>query len=421
MERGGIVPRSAPQGKGARGHHGIRRSERAIEESDDAEQHAMSVRAAVVSGPGAISVESFPDPSLRPGEALVRMEMSGLCGTDKHLFKGEGLLYAGTMMEAEAAFPVIPGHENVGVIEALGPGAAEELEYYGKPLRVGDRVAMCPDIVCGRCWYCRHYNMVWCERPACYGVTLSCEQAPHLFGGWSESMLLRSDAFVYKVPDGLAPELAVLVEPLVVTGVLEEARGASMIGGEGFRSGDTVVVQGVGALGLMFVLRARTLGAGNIVVIDSAAFRLDLARRLGATHALHVGETSAEERIAFVRELTAGRGADVVVDCAGVPEALPEGLEIARKGGTYIEPGAFVEMGTVPISPHRHLCAKSIRLIGATNHPHTGYGPALELLEHYGDALGFRELITHRFRLDEAERAMETAFTPETGKILVAP
>ncbi len=217
----------------------------------------MSVRAAVVSGPGQLSLESFPDPRLGAGEALVRMELSGICGTDKHLFKGEGVLYAGTMMEAEPGFPVIPGHENVGIVAELGPGAAEGLEYYGAPLRVGDRVVMCPDIVCGRCWWCRHHSMVWCENATCYGVTLGCAAAPHLFGGWSEHMVLRSDAFVYKVPDGLAPELAVLVEPLVVTTVLDEARGHSLVGGEGLRGGDTVVVQGVGALGLLFVLRAR--------------------------------------------------------------------------------------------------------------------------------------------------------------------
>jgi L-iditol 2-dehydrogenase len=102
-----------------------------------------------------------------------------------------------------------------------------------------------------------------------------------------------------------------------------------------------------------------------------------------------------------------------------VPEALPEGLEMARKGATYIEPGAFVEMGTVPISPHRHLCSKSIRLIGCTNHPHTGYGPALSLLEHHHERVPFAELITHRFVLDDVAQALETSFGTSAGKVLV--
>ena len=118
----------------------------------------MSVRAAVVSAPGTLTLEDFPEPELGPGEALMRMELSGICGTDKHVFKGEGTLYAGTMMETEAKFPVIPGHENVGVIEEIGSAARTELEFYGRPLAVGDRVVMCPDVVCGRCWWYRHSN-----------------------------------------------------------------------------------------------------------------------------------------------------------------------------------------------------------------------------------------------------------------------
>jgi L-iditol 2-dehydrogenase len=381
----------------------------------------VAVRAAVVSAPGRIGLESFPDPELRPGEALVRMELSGICGTDKHIFRGEGTLYAGTVMEARPGFPVIPGHENVGVIEELGPGADRELEFYGQRLAVGDRVVMCPDVVCGRCWYCRHGRMLWCENAVCYGVTLGCSEAPHLFGGWAEHMVLRSDAFVYRVPDGLPPELAVLVEPLVVTSVLDEARGHSYVGGEGFRGGDTVVVQGAGPLGLMFLLRARIMGAGDIVVIDSAPYRLELAARLGATHTLNLDSTSREERISAVRSLTGGRGGDVVIDCAGVPSALAEGLEMARKGGTYLETGAYVDTGTAEISPHRHLCSKSIRLIGSTNHPYTGYGPALKLLELHGESAGFRELVSHRVPLDEVERALLTSLEPESAKVLVAP
>lgn len=381
----------------------------------------MSVRAAVVSAPGTLTLEDFPEPELGPGEALVRMELSGICGTDKHVFKGEGTLYAGTMMETEAKFPVIPGHENVGVIEEIGSAARTELEFYGRPLAVGDRVVMCPDVVCGRCWWCRHSNMPWCENQLCYGTTLTSDVAPHLFGGWAEHMVLRSDAFTYKVPDGLAPELAVLVEPFVVTTVLDEARGHSLIGGEGFRGGDTVVVQGVGPLGLLFVLRARAMGAGDIVAVDASRFRLDLAEKLGATHSIDIERTSPQERVERVRELTGGRGGDVVIDCAGVPAALPEGLEMARKGGTYIETGAFVEMGEVPISPHRHLCAKSIRLIGATNHPYTGYGPALKLLERYGDVFGFREMITHTVALEDALDGLQASMRPDTGKVLVAP
>lgn len=378
----------------------------------------MSVQAAVVSAPGEIALERFPDPGLKPGEALVRMELSGICGTDKHIFRGEGTLYGGTFMETRPAFPVIPGHENVGVVEETG---GEARDFYGRVLRPGDRIVMCPDVVCGHCWWCRHGRMLWCENVVCYGVTLGCEREPHLFGGWAERMVLRADAFAYTVPESVPPELAVLVEPLVVTAVLDEARGHSYVGGEGFRAGDTVVVQGAGPLGLMFVLRARVTGAGDVIVADSSRYRLELAERVGATHTISLTDTAAEERIARVRELTGGRGADVVIDCAGVPAALAEGLEMARKGGAYIETGAYVETGTAEISPHRHLCSKSIRLIGSTNHPYTGYGPALKLLELYGESAGFGQIVTHTMPLADARGALEASLTPDSGKVLITP
>ena len=146
----------------------------------------------------------------------------------------------------------------------------------------------------------------------------------------------------------------------------------------------------------MFVLRARIMGAGDIIVIDDAPERLARARPASA-RATRCRSRTRRRRSgsAACASSPGGRGADVVVDCAGVPAALPEGLELARKGATYIETGAFVDAGSVEINPHRHLCSKSIRLIGATNHAYTGYGPALKLLERHGESAGFRSIITH--------------------------
>ena len=117
--------------------------------------------------------------------------------------------------------------------------------------------------------------------------------------------------------------------------------------------------------------------------------------------------------------LAALSGADVAVDCAGVPSVLPEGLEMLRKGGTYIECGAFVEMGTVPISPHRHLCSKSVRLIGMTNHPYTGYDAMLRQLEIYGDAMDMTSIITDSFAIKDADAALHRSMETSSGKVLI--
>lgn len=378
------------------------------------------VTAAVLTGPGRLEVREFPRPRVEPHQALIRMELSGICGTDKHCYKGEGLVYAGTMMETTPTFPIIPGHENVGVIDEIGAVARERLDFSGRPLAVGDRVVMCPDVVCGTCWYCRNlHGMPWCENVRCYGMSITCDEPPHLFGGWADYMLVDTDVFVYKVPASLSPELAVLAEPLVVTATLEKAKEMHTSAREGFTSGDTVVIQGVGPLGLFHVMRARMLGAGHIVAVDLSPERLAMAIRFGATATLRVDETTSEERVQSVRDLTEGRGADVAVDCAGVPQVLPEGLEMLRKGGTYIECGAFVEMGTVAISPHRHLCSKSVRLIGSTNHPYTGYDGMLRQMEIYGEAMDMVSIITDSFPIRDAEAALMRSMELSSGKVVI--
>lgn len=379
-----------------------------------------SVTAAVLTAPGTIEIQEFPRPTIEAHQALIRMELSGICGTDKHCYKGEGLVYAGTMMETSPTFPIIPGHENVGVIEEIGAVARERMDFSGRPLAPGDRVVMCPDVVCGTCWYCRNlHGMPWCENMRCYGMSITSDNAPHLFGGWAEYMIVDTDVFVYKVPASMAPELAVLAEPLVVTATLEKAKEMHTSAREGFTSGDTVVIQGVGPLGLFHVMRARMLGAGDIVAIDLSPERLEMAVRFGATATLRVDETTEEERISTVRDLTGGRGADVAVDCAGVPQVVPEGLEMLRKGGTYIECGAFVEMGTVAISPHRHLCSKSVRLIGSTNHPFTAYDAMLRQMEIYGDAMDMTSIITDSYPIREAEAALMRSMELSSGKVVI--
>jgi len=378
------------------------------------------VQAAVLTAPGRLEIREFPRPRLGPHQALIRMELSGICGTDKHCYQGDGLVYAGTMMETTPAFPIIPGHENVGVIEEIGEVAQERLEFSGRPLTPGDRVVMCPDVVCGTCWYCRNlHGMPWCDNQRCYGMSMTCDVAPHLFGGWAQHMIVDTDVFVYKVPKSLSPELAVLVEPMVVTATLEKAKEMHTSAREGFTSGDTLVVQGVGPLGLFHVIRARMLGAGDIIAVDLSPERLAMATKFGATATLRADLTTAEERIEAVRDMTKGRGADVAVDCAGVPSVLPEGLEMLRKGGTYIECGAFVEMGTVPISPHRHLCSKSVRLIGMTNHPFTGYDAMLRQLEIYGDAMDMTSIITDSFPVRDADAALHRSMETSSGKVVI--
>jgi len=380
------------------------------------------VRAAVLVAPGRYEVQEFPRPALEDGAALLRIEMSGICGTDKHTYAGETKQYAGTPAETDTPFPIIQGHENVGVIEEITASAAEQLEFYGQPLAVGDRVTMCPDVVCGRCYSCTHVmGYVWCDRSRCYGNSFTSAAAPHLLGGWAEYLYLRPDTFVYKVPSGLPALVAVLAEVMACTASLDKVKEFSSYAMEGFNSGDTVVVIGSGPLGLLHIAKADMMGAGRIIATDLSATRLGWARRFGADETIDVSATTAEERIDQIRELTGGRGADVVLHMANTPRSFVEGIEMLKRGGMMLEMGNFTDTGDVRLNVHRHVCSKNIRLIGLTNHPSTGYGPAMRLLERYADRYPFDEMVSHQFGLADAETAMRTSMNPESMKVTIVP
>jgi threonine dehydrogenase-like Zn-dependent dehydrogenase len=384
------------------------------------------VRAAVMAAPGKLELREFPYPELRRDGVIVRVELSGICGTDKHAYRGDGNVYGGTSAETGYRFPVIPGHETVGIIEEIGPEARAAVRTtYGYSMKAGDRVIIGPNIYCGSCYYCSSYGtgFVWCDNMRAYGQNPSCAEAPHLFGGWSEYVYILPNSWLFKVPDNVPPRTAVLTELMAVTYNLDKAREFYSMSNEGFKTGDTVVIQGVGPLGLCHLIKARMLGAGDIVAIDSSPFRLEMAREFGADACLDLGRTTAAERLERIRELTHGLGADLVVECTGSAGAILEGIDAARKGGMYIVTGMFVDTGeTVAINPHRHLCAKNIRLIGMTDEPPSGYDPMLKLLDKFSRYMPFDRIVTQEFGLGEAAAAMEAAMdTGRSMKVVLNP
>jgi threonine dehydrogenase-like Zn-dependent dehydrogenase len=372
----------------------------------------VSVRAAVIEAPGRFAVETFPDPEPGPGAVVLRMEHSGICGTDKHTWRGESKQYAGTDHEREAAYPLICGHENVGIIEAIGHGDPP-LDDLGRPFAVGDRVVPAPNLTCGRCRFCldERFPYYLCARLHDYGNSLTCAEPPHLFGGWAERMYLLPGTRLFRVPEGLAPELAALTEVVAVTHGLDTA----------LEFGDSVLVLGAGPLGLMHLLKAELLGAGRLMAVDLFPSRLEAARGFGADVLLDASTTTLEERLALVREATGGFGADVVVHTSGVATTFPEALALVRPGGTVIEPGTFVDMGDVPINPSRDIVTRSVTIVGIGGETLPQYAPALRMLERHGERLGLARLLTHRVGLDEVGAGLELAQSADAVKVLVSP
>lgn len=381
-----------------------------------------TVKAAVMVGPGKMELQNLPYPDhLEPGACIIKMEMSGICGTDKHAFKGETLLYGGTESEQDMVFPSVHGHENSGIVVEMN-GKGSEIEYSGKELKVGDRVTNCPNVICGECWYCRNIHAYpYCPNHQGIGMTYYSDRYPYIVGGWSEYMYLPPKAWVYKVPDYLNVELACLSELFVVTAILDRAKELSALGGKGFHFGDTVVIQGSGAIGMMMIAKARLLGAGKIIALDSNPMKLALSKEFGADLGINVKSMNNKELVDAIRAETEGRGADVVVETVGTAEVLRVGLEMLRRGGTYLETGNFVDTGEVSLNAHRHIAAKNVLLYGNSNHPHDGYYAAMDMMFRYRKDFPFEKLITHRFKLDQAEEALKKSYENEALKVVFEP
>lgn len=379
------------------------------------------VLAAALVQPGKYELREYPLPDPAPGCVLVKMELSGICGTDKHTYQGFTTQYAGSGEGKRIPFPIIQGHENVGTIAAIG-GDGRYADFEGVPLAIGDRVVVGANVACGHCYYCRHdFPYYFCQNTTDYGNNLSAADPPHLFGGWSQYIYIVPGSFLVRVPDDLPSEVAVLTEIMAVTVGLDRAKQMSAFPSEAFLFDDTVVVHGVGPLGMCFLMKARMLGAGNIIAFDLSDYRLQFAKRLGADHVLNAANTTPAERLDCVRSLTHGRGADLVIGTAGVPQAVPETLDMLRLGGMLVEAGNFSDLGEIPINPHRHICAKSARILGVGGEEPAAYGPSMRQMARYMKNYPLREFVSHRFPLRDVEAAVHKAVAADSMKVAIMP
>ncbi len=376
-----------------------------------------SVLAATLVAPFDLRIQRYPMPAeLQPGAVLIEMSASGICGTDKHTYRGETEQYAGTDHASSTPFPIIQGHENVGVVAAIGDGGATTFD--GSSLAVGDRVVPAPNRACGTCPYCAaDFPYYFCRHLENYGNSLSSTNPPHLFGGFAEYLYVLPGTPVFRVPDGLPDDVAVLTELFAVTHSLDLA--AKMPRPGGFAPGDSVAVVGVGPVGVVHAAKASLLGAGRVVAVDRFPARLDIAADLGATDCVLAGD-DADETVAAVRAIVAG-GVDVVVDATGHPDSFGPAMGLLRDGGTLLEVGAFVDLGPVELNP-ADLLGRNLTLVGVAGEDARAYDPTLQMLADHHESVPFHRAVTHRFAIADADQAMQTALAAgDAMKVVITP
>ncbi len=344
------------------------------------------MRAVTFQAPGEVRVDEKPDPQIAAADdALIRVEASGICGSDLHIYHGR--------VPVEPGFTI--GHEFVGTVLAAGPDVERVAE--------GDRVLGCFHTACATCRGCLRGDYHRCERGRVFGHG---SHLGDLQGAQAEQLLVpRANLTLRRVPEGMSDEVALFAGDVLGTGY-------HAIVHAGVRAGDTVAVLGLGPVGLCAVQAALASGAARVFAIDSVAPRLAMAERFEATP-LHLGE---DEPKRAVRAATEGRGVDVVVDAVGDPAPLALAVSLVRDAGTVSGIGAYSGKGEVPIGL-AWLKGLTLRLGIANVIAHVDR--VLELIE--AGKLDPAPLVTHRMKLDEAPEAYEIYDSREALKIVLAP
>jgi L-iditol 2-dehydrogenase len=361
------------------------------------------ILAAVMTGPGRpVEIREFPRPDVPAGGVLLKTVRSEVCGTDVHLWHGR---------LSGVPYPIIPGHVSAGTVDSLrGPVATID----GTRLREGDR-AVFFDVhrTCGRCRACTvHRTPTRCPSRRVYGITDPAAEG--LYGGWSQYIYLEPGVGIAKLPDRVSIDDYIGGGCGLLTAVHVLERAA-------LRPADTVLVQGVGAVGLSVIALARLGGASTVLAIGGPAARLSLARGMGADHVWDLAGTTAEQRLDEVRARTHGEGVDVVIEAAGSARAVEEGLTLARDGGRYVIAGHYTDVGDSTVNAHRDINRKHLEIRGCWGSEPGHFLRALALLERHAAVVPWHAIGARTYPLARVNDALADAERMAITKALVDP
>ena len=378
---------------------------------------ADKIKAVVMTGPGKVETQKLPWPELKPGGLILKMNMAGICGTDKHAYRGESILYGGTEAEQEIVYPGVRGHENVGTIVEIRKEDQDSIEYHGTRLKVGDRVTMCPNIICKQCWYCRHvFAFPFCAENTTIGLSFKSTEWPYVAGGWADYMYVPAGSWVYKIPDEMTDEMAALTELMVVAATLDRAKEFSRLEARGFGFADTVGIQGCGPIGLMHIIKAKMLGAWQIVAIDPSEEKLRLAKEFGATHTINVNEV--KDPLAAIMEITGGRGRERTYECAGNDATFDLCMRSTMRGHVMTCVSFYKQPVKAALD---YAVLNGINIMTVRGEGRNNCKRALSLMSQ--GKIKTKQILTHTFPLDDFATAYDYFVNRKDGamKVVVLP
>ena len=348
-----------------------------------------------------VELRPAPEPQLQEGAALLRVEYSEICGTDVHLHHGH---------LAGVPYPLIPGHVTVGKLEKIR-GRICDLD--GNPFREGDSVTFL-DVhrTCHACWYCLVAKAsTRCPNRKVYGITYGFDDG--LAGGWAEKVYLKPGTRILPLPE-YALERFMAGGCSLPTALHAVERAQIAIG-------DTVLVLGSGPVGISAVILARMSGAAAVLCIGAPDARLDIAMAAGASAVLNFENSTAEQRVEWVRSFTRGRGADVTIEAAGAPAAVVQAFAYTRDAGRVVVVGQYTDLGDVPFNPHRDLNRKHLEVRGCWGSDFSHFYRAVQLAADRERSQPWAKVPLQRYTLQNVADGLAAVEQGFAGKALVTP
>jgi 2-desacetyl-2-hydroxyethyl bacteriochlorophyllide A dehydrogenase len=329
------------------------------------------MKAAIFNGPNSLTITSKPIRRLEPGELLVKVDVCGVCGTDVHIVDGT----------SRSTPPVVLGHEYAGVVEDTASTDNREL--------VGHRVAVDPNISCGRCDFCRRGFVHLCSNLRALGVDID--------GGMAEYSIVP-EGQVHAVPPAMAKETSAFIEPV--------SCAVHGIDRAGVKAGDTVIIIGGGTIGLIMLQLARHAGAAKVIVLEPLEHKRQIAAELGAELVLNPSRGDASALLG-----------DVVIECVGKPQTMQLAIDLARRGGTVEFFGVAPIGEKIPLEPNQ-VYYKELTIVGSYVNPHT-FDRSIALLTEGKIRTDLFQI--DKFPLDGVHEALRSQREGTTIKSIILP
>jgi alcohol dehydrogenase len=361
-----------------------------------------TAKAAVYEAPNTPFVlKEFPLRPARRGEVLARVTMSTICRSDIHSYEGR----------RPNPCPGVLGHEIIGVIEEIGEGIDTDMR--GDRLKAGDRVTWTEYFFAGQSYYRDVLDMPQkCTGVRKYGHDLA-EEDPHFLGGFAEYCYILPGTAILKLPDELSDEEATPLNCGVAT--MAAVTEAAEIG-----LGDAVVIQGLGLLGLYGAAMAKARGARCVIGLDAVANRLAVAKQFGADHVIDVSRDAPQAVVDEIRKLCRPDGADAVIEVCGVPDVIPQGLQMLRTGGRYVLGGLVNPEANVTIDANMML-KRCITLRGVHNYHPRHLIQALDFVMANRKRFPFKDIVDSKFALEDLDIAFKKASERTVLRAAIVP